>query len=122
MEVSQGIVAFSQCRAQTGGAEAGGHEIDPKVVAVGYVDGGVEFDQGIARLDLLPVLDVDCANDTGLERLNDLGSATRDDLALGGRHNINPPEDRPGERQAEDRDDRAADREAGRRGRRFHDL
>jgi hypothetical protein len=35
MEVSQGIVAFSQCRAQTGGVEAGGHEIGPEVVALG---------------------------------------------------------------------------------------
>ena len=44
---------------------------------LGRVHGRVEFDQHVARLDLLAVADMDGADDAGLERLDDLGAAAR---------------------------------------------
>ena len=46
------------------------------------VHGGVELDQRLAGLDRLPVMHMDGANHAGLERLDQLGAAARDDLAL----------------------------------------
>jgi hypothetical protein len=42
---------------------------------------GVEFDEQLARFDLVSVLDVNGAHDAGLERLNELGAAVKWSLA-----------------------------------------
>jgi hypothetical protein len=45
---------------------------------------------------------MDGADDTGLERLDDLGAAAGNDLAGGDRHDIDLAEAGPGERQRKD--------------------
>ena len=61
----------------------------------------IELDQHVAGLDALPIADMDRANNAGLERLNHLGPAARDDLAGCGGNDVDLPEACPGQRQAE---------------------
>ena len=42
--------------------------------------GRVELDQHVTAFDSLAVMDLDRAHDSGLERLDSLGTAARDDL------------------------------------------
>ena len=66
------------------------HHVEPRrlqfvhqAVVVGTICRGVQFDQHLPLLDLLPVLHVDGTNDAALQGLNDFGVATRNDFALG---------------------------------------
>ena len=55
---------------------------------LGAGHGRIELDQDLAGLDPLPVADMDRAHHTGLEGLDQLGAAARDDLALCRRHDV----------------------------------
>ena len=54
----------------------------------------VELNDNVTGLDALSILNVNCSNHTGLERLNDLGSAAWDDLPRCCGDNIGRPERR----------------------------
>ena len=82
----------------------------------------IELDQHVAGLDALPIADMDGANNAGLERLDHFGPAARNDLAGCGGNDVDLPEARPGQRQAEQSDDRQTDRAADGRWRRLDDL
>ena len=67
---------------------------------LGVVHGRIELDQNVAGLDALPVTHVDRSHDTSLERLDHLGAAARNDLALGGRDDVDASERGPGQSAA----------------------
>ena len=73
------------------------------VPALRVVHGRIELDQHVAGFDRLAVLDVDRAHHAGLERLDDLGAAGRNDLAGGRGDDVDLAEARPRQRDAEQR-------------------
>ena len=82
-EIGHGIVAADQCRAQPRDVELLGEQIVVQMIAFRDIHGRIELDQHVAGPDHLPVLHVDRAHHAGLERLDDLGAATRHDLSGG---------------------------------------
>ena len=68
------------------------------MVAFGLGHGRIELDQHVAGLDALPITDVDRANDAGLERLDHLGAAGRNDLARRGGDDVDAPQGGPNQR------------------------
>jgi len=86
---------------------------------LGAGHGRIELDQDLAGLDPLPVADMDRALHTGLEGLDQLGAAVRDDLALCRRHDVDAADAGPDARQAESADD---DRGGGTHGWRWRRL
>jgi hypothetical protein len=75
-----------------------------QMAQLGVIDCRVELDQHIARFDPLAVTDMDVADDPGLERLDDLAAAGRDDRALRRGDHVNLAEARPGEGRTKRRD------------------
>src|SRR5438309_4976451 len=67
-------------------------------------------------------MDMDCTDDAGLERLNELGPTAWNDLAGGGCHNVDGTDCRPQQRKTEECNDRCAYRARERQGRRLHHL
>ena len=68
-------VLTSQHGAQTRHVEPRRLQFVHQAVVVGTICRGVQFDQYLPFLDLLPVLHVDGANDAALQGLNDFGAA-----------------------------------------------
>ena len=58
-----------------------GQEVAAQVIAFRGVHGRIELDQHVAGLDRLSVVHPNGAHNPGLERLDDLGAATRHDLS-----------------------------------------
>ena len=98
------------------------HQIGLGARPLGDTDGRIKLDQYLARLDRLAILDVDRPYDAALQRLEGLGTAARDDLALRDGDDVDPAERRPQDRDEEDHNDEAADRPADRRWRCLDDL
>ena len=71
------------------------------MLPLGLVDGGIEFDQHLARFDALAVTDPDGTYHAGLERLDHLGAAAGDDLSRRRGDDIDLAERRPSQCQAE---------------------
>ncbi len=67
---------------------------------------GIEFEQYIAGFDMLAVGDVDRRNLAAVERLDHLGAARRLDLARRDGVNVEPTDERPGQRRRKERADR----------------
>src|SRR5262249_47339513 len=67
---------------EPGDVKLRGDEIVSQLSALGLIHGGVELDQRIPGLYLLPIADVDRPNHAGFKRLDHLGSSTRDYFAV----------------------------------------
>ncbi len=78
--------------------------------------------RGAPELYLLPVLDINGADDPCLERLDGLGAAGGDDLARRDRHNIDFAEAGPAKRKRKNSNDRPDNGPADRRRRRVGDF
>src|SRR5216683_1203544 len=76
------------------------------MLALGRVHRRIELDQHLARLHRVAVMHMDRADDADLEGLDDLGPPARDDLARGGRDNVDGAEAGPGQGQHEHGNDR----------------
>ena len=83
---------------------------------------GIELDQDVAGLDALTVAHMDRTHHAGLERLDGLGAAARNDLARRDGDDVDRADTRPGQRSAEHGDEGERNGAADRRGRRFDDL
>ena len=83
---------------------------------------GVELEQQVAGLDRLAVFDPDGGDLAGIERLDDLDPPGRLELAGRDGVDVEPAEERPGERRREDGADRQHRRDRQRRGRGLEDL
>jgi len=83
---------------------------------------GIELHKRIAGFYALAVVDVDGANDAGLERLNDLSAAARDDFAWSDSDNIDGAEYCPNEADAEDRNHDISENLSDRGRRCLHNL
>ena len=81
MKLLQGIGIPAQGRLDPGDIELGADQIVLKMLQLGLIHGGVEFDQNVARLDALAVANMDGPDHAGLERLDDLGTAGGNDLS-----------------------------------------
>ena len=92
------------------------------MVLLGGVDSRIEVDQGIAGAYLLPVADIDGADDACLEGLDGLGAPGGDDLAGRNRHDIDFAEAGPEKGERKDRNHRPDDGAADGRRRRVGDL
>ena len=68
------------------------------MIAFGLRHGRIELDQHVAGLDALPIADVDCANHTGLERLNNLGAPGWNNLARRGGNDVDGTKGGPNQR------------------------
>jgi hypothetical protein len=121
-EVGQRIVAAGERRAQPRDVELFGEQVVAQVIAFRRVHGRIKLDQHVASLDRLPVLHPNGAHHPGLERLDDLGAATRHDFSGRRRNDVDRAPPGPDQRRAEQQDDGDRDRAADRRRRRFHDL
>ena len=104
-EVRRMVVTDRKRRAQPRGVELLGEQIILEVVAFGGVDGRIELDQDVAGLNRLPVLHPDGADHAGFERLDDLGTPARHDLAGGRGHDVDGAPPGPQQRRAEQHDD-----------------
>ena len=122
LELGERIVLSGQGRAQAGDVELSRHQIALQMPELGTAHGRVELDEDVAGLDALTVADMDRAHHAGLERLDDLGAAARNDLARRDGDNVDRADTRPGQRSAEHGDDGERNGAADRRGRRFDDL
>ena len=98
------------------------HQIALQVVRVGVSHCRIQLDQDVARLDRLPIANVDCAHHAGFERLDHLGAPGWHDLSRRGSDDIDSAEKRPRQREAEQSDEAECDRASGRRRRRFDDF
>ena len=52
-----------------------------QMIAFGLVHGRIELDQDLARFDGLSIAHMNCADHTGLERLNDFGAPARNNFS-----------------------------------------
>ena len=112
----------SQHGAQTCHVEPRRLQFVRQAVVIGTIGRGVQFDQYLPLLDLLPVLHVDGVNDAALQRLNDFGVTAWNDFALGCCHDIDGAEGRPEERRSEHGHDRPGDHAPDRGRRSFLNL
>ena len=101
MKLAFGISALAQRGAQSRDVQLRRNEIIPDVLLLRRRHGGIEFNEDVARLDALPIVDVNGAHDAGLERLYQLDTAAGHDFAGCGRDDIDMPEACPDQRQAE---------------------
>ena len=81
LEAAQGIGVPAQGRLDPGDIELGADQIVLRMLQLGFIHGGVEFDQNVSRLDALAVANMDGPDHAGLERLDDLGTAGGNDLS-----------------------------------------
>ena len=72
METDEGVVSLAECSMQPRDFQIRCDQIALQMVAFGAVDGRVQFDQRLAGFDALAIADVNRANHSGFERLNDL--------------------------------------------------
>ena len=97
-EVLKWIGSSSQRRTQSSDIKPGGDEVALEVVAFGLRHGRIELDQHVAGLDALPITDMDCANDAGLERLDNLGAPCWNNFARRGGDDVDAPKGGPNQR------------------------
>ncbi len=97
-------------------------EIAAKPGLVGLVRGRVDLDEHIAGNNGLAIRDMDGPHHAGLERLDQLGPAGRDDPPRRGGDDIDMTDRGPGEREHQERDDGCGNAPADRRGRGLDDL
>ena len=116
------IGRIGQHRVEAGDVEPRDRERALEPIALGRVGGRVEFNEDLARFDALPVLDMDGADHTNLERLDHLGASALNDLARRASDELDVPERRPGEREHKEEDDAGADRPPDGRGRGLDDF
>ena len=100
MEGGERIVGIGERRMQARDIELRGLQVALQMIGLAFVDGGVELDQHIAGIDVLAVRDPDGAHDAGLEGLDHLAVAGRNDLAGGGGHDIHVAQACPGQAPA----------------------
>ena len=122
LELGGRIVLSGQGRTQPCDIELSRDEVALRMPELGPAHGRIELDKDVAGLDALAVTDMDRTHDAGLERLDGLGAAARNDLAGRDGDNVDRADARPGQRNAEHGDDRGRDGAADRRGRRLDDL
>src|SRR5215469_13246578 len=122
MEGRERVVEVGERGLEASDIELRRYEVALQVRGLARSDGGVELDQRLAGLDGLPVDDPDRAHHTGLERLDDLAVAGRNDLAGGGRHDVDFAEGGPDRRRRKQSHQGGADGAADRGGRGLDDL
>jgi hypothetical protein len=122
VECSERVVGVAERRAQASDIELRGLQVALEMIGLAFVDGGIELDQHIPGIDVLAVRDPYGAYHAGLEGLDHLAVAGRDDLPGGGGHDIHMAQAGPGQSQHEEGDQGRADRPADGRGRGFDDF
>ena len=122
LELGERIVLPGQGRTQPRGVELSRHQIALRMPELGTAHGRIELDKDVVGIDALAVADMDRTHDAGLERLDGLGTAARNDLARRHGDDVDRADARPGQRDAEHGDDREGDGAADRRRGRLDDL
>ncbi len=92
------------------------------MIALGFVRGRIELDQHVTCPYRLPILHLDRTHHPGLERLDHLDPAARQDLSARGRNDVDAAPPGPDQRRTEQRNDDCTNRALDWRGRRFHDF
>ena len=69
-------------RLGAGAVDLGGEQVAVQALDIGVGHAGVQFDQQVAGLHVLAIADMDRCDDRRLQRLDQLGAAAGDDLAL----------------------------------------
>ncbi len=95
------VVAIAQRSAQARDVQFRGNKIILDVLLLRRRHGRIEFNEDVARLHPLPIVDVNGAHDTSLERLNQLDATAGDDFAGRRCDDIDMSDDCPNQRQAE---------------------
>ena len=88
-------------RPQSRNVQLRSNKIASDVLLFGCGHCRIELNQNVTRLDALAIAHVDGAHDAGLEWLYQLDPTARDDLAGGGRDDIDMPESRPDQGKTE---------------------
>ena len=122
LERGERIVLPGQGRPQPRGVELRRHQIALRMPELGAAHGRIELKKDVAGTDALAVADVDRTHHAGLERLDGLGAAARNDLARRHGDNVDRADARPGQRNAENGDDGESNGAADRRGGSLDDL
>ena len=122
MEVRKRIGTLRKRGAEPRDVELCRNEISPEMVLFGRGHCRVEFDEALAGFNALSVVNVNGPHDAGIQRLDQLGPAAGNDLAIGRGDDVDLAEGGPCDRDAEDRNDRCADGASEGRGRRLGDL
>ncbi|MGY4286413.1 hypothetical protein ACVWXO_005633 [Bradyrhizobium sp. LM2.7] len=74
MECLEGIFEVRQTCTQAGDFELRGGEIRLQVVALGFINSGIQLDQNVSRFDRLPVANMNGPNHPNFEGLDDLSA------------------------------------------------
>ena len=116
------IIGIGQRGAQASGIQLCGKQVALQVIDFALEDGRIKLDQYIAGIDVLTIRNVNGTNYAGLERLDDLAVAGRNDLARCRRDDVHVAQAGPGQRQQKQRHKRRADRTSDGRWRRLDDF